>query len=56
MIQKDKIIKDKRVDGDEDFLRLGRRQQNGNDRRGEERSGMKRKEKKREEMRGSNIK
>ena len=26
IIQKDKIIKDKRVDGDEDFLRLGRRQ------------------------------
>ena len=24
MIQKDKIRKDKRVDGDEDFLRLGR--------------------------------
>ena len=51
MIQKEKIIKDKRVDGDEDFLRGGRRQQNGNDRYVVEWN-----EKKREEMRGSNIK
>ena len=40
-----------RVDGDVDFPRRGRRQQNGNDRRGVEWN-----EKKREEMRGSNIK